>query len=295
MGEQLEMKALIAAKMVDGIEMGILDDGTAYLTGRGLARAIGTTESTIRGQRDEWAGGKRGGKFAKLLQSIGFDEPQLHIPVRDGGNRYDAYTETVVMAFLEYYALDVSKKEAADAYRILARAGFRLYVYGKLGVDPTAGGDGAEFKEFKDRLKLHALPDGYFSVFREMSEYILAAIQNGLRLTFRTIPDISVGRAWSSHWKDNGLEQTHGTRIQHEHYYPDYFPQSASNPQDMWVYPLNALPDYRRWLKNVYITSKFPGYIQEKVKQGLIEPGTAKALLEAISPPASLTGRKEDN
>lgn len=293
MTEQLVMQAMVlAANTVDGIEMGVLDDGTPYLTGRGLARAIGTTESTIRGQRDEWAAGKRDGKFAKLLASTGFDEPHIAIPVGTAGaNRFDAYPEPVVMAMLEYYAFEINKPEAILAYRKLARAGFRLFVYAALGFDPASLLQ--EFQEFRDRLRLHALPDGYFSVFREMADLLLAAIQGGLRLGFKTIPDISVGKMWAKHWNDDELEKKYGPRILHEHYYPNYFPQSKSNPQDMNVYPLDALPDFRRWFKAVYIPERFPGYLDDKVRQGLLSQRTAKLLLDAVMP-ATLPAARQD-
>lgn len=54
---------MVVAKEVDGVEMGVLEDGTAFLTGRGLARACGVVPSAIIGQAAEWASGKRTGEL----------------------------------------------------------------------------------------------------------------------------------------------------------------------------------------------------------------------------------------
>jgi hypothetical protein len=291
MNEQLILQgALAAPREVNGIEMGVLEDGTPYLTGRALSRLCGVAISTIIDQKNEWAGGRRDGKFAKLLASTGYSEDELAIGIgMDGGKRFDAYTERVVMAFVEYYALDVGRPEALANYRTLARAGFRLFVYTQLGYDPAKSVP-LQWREFHDRLALHNTPSGYFSVFKEMSDFVLAAIRNGLRVDHKTIPDISVGQAWSKYWADNKLEEKYGARAKHPHHYPDYFPQAESNPQPMNVYPVDALGDFRRWMDRTYIPEKFPNYLAGKVNKGMLPASTAELLLTAVQPVGQLAG-----
>ena len=217
----------------------------------------------------------------------GFNEPTLADPVDFTGTGVAAtalaYPERVVMAFLEHYAFELGRPEALANYRVLGRAGFRLFVYGALGYTTTADVPD-KWREFHDRLSLHALPQGYFSVFREMADFILLAIQNGFRMDHKNVPDISVGRMWSSHWKDNDLESQFGARKEHPHNYPEYFPQSASNPQDMKVYPIAALGAFRTWLQGVYIPEHFPSYVAGKVKSGALPASVAELLLGAIEP-----------
>jgi len=294
--KQLEIPEIVAQRTVNNLEMGVLKDGTAFLTGRSLARLCGVDQKTIREHKDLWEAGVRTGKFARLLASTGFDEPRIAVPTKlpagtGVGAEALAYPERVVMAFLEYYAFELNKQEALANYRILGRAGFRLFVYGAIGYDPNNLVP-QPWREFHDRLALHILPVGYFSVFREMSEFTLLAIQKGLRIDAHTVPDISVGQAWSKHWTANSLEAEHGKRIKHEHNYPNYFPQALSNPQDIWVYPVSALGNFRTWMHRDYIPIKFPAYLDGKVKKGALPPSTAELLLAAVEAPAQLSPPK---
>jgi hypothetical protein len=61
-----------------------------------------------------------------------------------------------------------------------------------------------------------------------MSDIIVTLIRQGASIDDKFIPDISFGQHWANHWRDSGLEIVHGERIQYEHNYPSYFPQSAS-------------------------------------------------------------------
>jgi hypothetical protein len=290
MAEQLAL-----VKVVDAIEMGVLEDGTPFLTGGSLSRLCGVAKSTVIERKDEWAAGDRGGKLMRLLVERGYDEPQLCVPIKlTGGSGVAAdalaYPEEVVMTFLEYYAFEVRKPEALDAYRKLGRGGFKLFVYAALGYDPRNLVP-QQWRQFHDRMNIHATPYGYFSVFKESADFILLTIQRGLQVDHQTVPDISVGKLWGQKWIDDNLEAKYGPRKKHDHNYPDYFPQAESNPQSMWVYPIDALPDYRRWLATVYVPTKFPAYIQGKVAKGVLPASTAelvKEALQAAGPPPAL-------
>ena len=49
-------------------------------------------------------------------------------------------------------------------------------------------------------------------------------------------------------------------------------PKAAANPVEIHLYPLDALPAFRRWLQNEYFPTKFPNYIQSKVSKGSLPP-----------------------
>ena len=51
---QLAAGKIAVAKEVDELEMGVLEDGTPFLTGRGLARACGVPPSAIIQQAATW-------------------------------------------------------------------------------------------------------------------------------------------------------------------------------------------------------------------------------------------------
>jgi hypothetical protein len=104
-----------------------------------------------------------------------------------------------------------------------------------------------------------------------------------------TVPDISIGMVWSKYWDKNQLSSRFGDRAKCPHNFPDYFPQAASNPQEISVYPVDALGEFRRWLQATYLPEKFPAYLQGKVAKGQIAASTVELLLAevaSIAPPA---------
>lgn len=108
--------------------------------------------------------------------------------------------------------------------------------------------------------------------------------RSGLHIDSKFVPDISVGIHWSKYWSANGFEEKHGPRIKFDHNYPDYFPQSRSNPQDCWSYPESALGDFRRWLRDVYIgEGKFAKYITGQVEKRELPISFAQLAIAAYS------------
>ncbi len=273
-------------KEVDGIEMGVLNDGTAYLTRHSLARLCGVAPGTIGYQREEWVAGKRSSKFAKALQQQGYDEPDLYIPVTHKNQDAHAYPEAVCMAFLEYFAFESGAQSgiALTNFRKLARAGMRMFIYTALGyAGPAVVPD--VWQKFHDRVLLVSAPLGYFSVFKEIADFVVASIRGGMPVDEHSVPDISVGLAWSKFWADSEFDAEFGARQKHPHNYPDYFPQSASNPQEIWVYPVLALGEFRQWMQRTYVPEKFPKYLDTKVRKGLLAASTAEMLYLASVPP----------
>ena len=276
---------------IDGIGMGILPDGTTYLTGRGLARMCGIGETTLREFSDNWNAEQfkpRGEKIANTLAEQGYLGKPLFIPIKIDGSTHHAYPETVCMAFLEYYAFDVTpaREQALKNYRLLARSSLRAFIYVQIGYDPTNRIPEC-WKKFHDRVSLvhNKVPDGYFSIFKEMADIIVSLIQGGVPVDEHTVPDGSVGIHWGKHWEGNKHDGTHGARIRYEHNYPDYFPQAKSNPQHPWAYPEAALPEYRRWMREVYLKIKLPIYLESQEKKRALPPSIRSFVLAAVSGP----------
>lgn len=277
-------------KDVNGIEMGVLENGIPYLTSTGLGRICGTTHSRISEITREWEEHFNDEIITKgrisfirdYLFSEGYREPRLYISSRQGARDINAYPEVVCMAILEFYALESTVKNtiALDHYRKLARHGLREFIYAAVGYSVEN-----VWKYHLDRVSIlkNKTPHGYFTVFQEIAGMIVDLIEAGLTVNEKTIPDISVGLSWSKFWENSGLGDQKGARKKYEHEYPEYYPQSASNPQPAWAYPDDCLPDFRRWFKEVYLPSKFPIYILKKANLLKGGPDEAVKMIEIFN------------
>ncbi|MGK7895463.1 MAG: hypothetical protein AB4372_18050 [Xenococcus sp. (in: cyanobacteria)] len=282
---------VIKALETDGIEMGVLEDGTPFLTGRGLATVCGISPGTLNdwGEETPKIGDRlRMGKMAKLLADQGFEGDRFFDKVDFKGQQSNAYNDAVCMAFLEYYAFEAGEKrcteEAKNNYRVLARKTLREFIYRTVGYDPRDIVP-ISWRHFHDRLVLNSVPLGYFSVFKETADIVVSAIREGLIVDSGTVPDISVGKTWSTYWKNQNLASIYGARIQYPHEYPDYFPQAEANGSIYaYLYPIDALGLFRKWLNTEYLPTKFPSYLKRKVKQGAIPASSVELLLKAVTP-----------
>ncbi len=260
---------------IDGVQMGVMSDGTAYLTGRGLAAMCGVVHSVIQDLTNDWESEQskpRGIVIANLLHDAGYEGP-LFIPINVDGSIHFAYPDVVCTALLEYYAFEAkpTRETALKNYRLLARSSLRAFIYVQVGYDPTNRIPEC-WKKFHDRVSLihPKVPAGYFIIFKEMAA------------------DISVGIHWGNYWKEIDGENKHGQRIKYEHNYPDYFPQSASNPQHPWAYPDAALPNFRAWMRKTYLAEKLPDYLEIQEKKRGLPPSIRSLILEAVVPQAQI-------
>ncbi|WP_240651662.1 hypothetical protein [Serratia microhaemolytica] len=268
---------------VNGVEMGVLENGISYLTQRGLSEITGISRPAIQGITKEWEelfdedflGKDRISFFKDYLFKNGYREPKLYIETTQNGSVHFAYPDVVCMAFLEYYAFE-SKADSTKAlanYRRFAALGLRRFIYEALEYTP-----GDKWKYHNDRVSLlrNSAPTGHFTIFHEITGLIVDLIEADLTINHKTIPDISVGIAWGKYWSEQNLEAQFGSRIPYEHNYPNYYPQSLSNPQKTNAYPDAALPLFRQWFKQEYLPTKFPAYILKKAS--LLPGGRDEAL-----------------
>lgn len=217
-------------------------------------------------------------------QGVHLNQPFLRI-MKDG-SLHHAYSDIFCMAVLEYYAFEPGQASNAHAlknFRTLARRSFREFIYTSTGYDPTSSA-GIVWQQFHDRVSLayDSVPEGYFSVFKEIAQLIVTLIREGACIGCKFIPDISVGQHWSKHWNQNLLTASYGGRREYAHNYPEYFPQAASNPQKPYCYPDEALAEFRRWARTIYLPLKLPLYLRSKVKKGELPPAAATAITQAL-------------
>ncbi|MGB3109419.1 MAG: KilA-N domain-containing protein [Psychrobacter alimentarius] len=144
----------------------------------------------------------------------------------------------------------------------------------------------SQWQFYIDRASLvnNSVPQNYFSVFKEAAPLMVTLIQSGVLVDDKTVPDISIGSHWATYWRKQELALEHGEPTNYQHFYPESYPQSGSNPQIVKAYPLGALSAFRIWLEGIYLPEKFPKYMLSKLKQGHIESGTANKLIDAFSP-----------
>jgi hypothetical protein len=273
---------------IDGVGMGVLSDGTPFLTQRGLARLVDMENLHIRTISIEWNSNPpkpRIEAIKRILWGRGQEFATPHIEVKHGGQTMHAIPDAVCLAVLEYYAFDAAQTRptALKNFRLLAGKALREFIYAQVGYDPKETVPQV-WRQFHDRVSLtyNACPPGYWGVFKEIADMIVTLGQAGLHISADFVPDISVGRAWAQHWEDGGLTEAFGARRKYEHRYPEYFPQAASNPQEPWCYPESALGEFRRWFRESYVgEGKFAKYLSATVKKLALPPSFAQLALQA--------------
>ncbi len=290
--EQLKL-AIYKELEVNEIGMGVLTDGTAYLTGRGLARLCAQHNQRIVELGQSWST-VSGLTMVERVKAILRDRDEMpdlpFIEIVQAGSDTKAYPEAVCMAVLEYYAFEQPNETAKRSYRILARKAFRDFVYTQVGYDPS-NNIPEVWRIFHDRVSLAypTVPAGYFSIFKEIADIIVHLGLCGVPIDASFVPDISVGVHWSRHWADSKLAATFGDRRRYEHNYPSYFPQAASNPQIPYCYPEAALGEFRRWVREVYVgAGKFDKYMLDQVKQKKLPASVAQLAIASYKTPSAL-------
>ncbi|MEZ0169950.1 hypothetical protein [Microvirga sp. TS319] len=275
------------------VGMGVLSDGTPYLNQRGLAALCGVQNAHIGTISSQWNDDDEKPRIKAIkaiLEKAGYTAASAHFEILHAGRTHYCYPAEVCLAVLEYYAFDAGSNcqpEARDNFRLLAGSKLREMIYSQLGYDPS-GKNSAKFERWHERIALNyqSAPKGYFHVFNEAHTIIYELIMAGADIGANFVVDISIGQHWSKHWEASGLAAQF-ERGKYPHRYPDSHPQSKSNPQESWCYPLAALGEFRQWLQDVYLEGgKFQGYLQGKVSKGQIAPSVAQLAIATLTPPA---------
>lgn len=282
---------IVVEKEVDGVGMGVLNDGTPFLNIRGLARMCGVDSAVIVRITNNWddeSAKPRERRIKDIIREQGFDTSVAFFAVVKDGTINHAIPSHVCMAILEYYAFESnqgSRDQALKSYRVLAKKGLNDFVFAQVGYNPTGSVD-VSWRQFHDRVSLTAesAPDGYFSIFREIASLIVPMINAGISVGPKIVPDISVGQRWGKKWTSENLESVYGMRLKFEHNYPDYFPQALSNPQHPWCYPDDALAEFRSWLKKEYLKDFFPNYLNGQIKLGKLPAPVGAKMIESVKP-----------
>lgn len=207
----------------DDIEMGVLADGTPFLTGAGLAALCGVTPQAI----SDWGREindrtPRWRTMTALLRDRGFEGDQIFEVLDDLPKKPNAYYEDVCLSLLEYYGYEAQEnrrtEKAKTIFRQFARKTFRDFVYALVGYNQPQ----LTFSQYTlSRITHHhdvnsnPLPDGYFCLFDKMIEILQKFdLKIGYSLGERWYdtrqdivrflePDISLGQNFSSLFIDD--------------------------------------------------------------------------------------------
>lgn len=263
--------SVTTSKEINGIGMGVLSDGTAYLTARGLAKLCGVEHTTILDIGNTWPESLQSPKVTKIKEILyKHDSPvqdSAYLEVVEKNVLTHAYPDYVCIAILEYYAFEAGihiKKIALNNFRTLAGNALKNYIYSKVGYSPIKN---SKWQPLFDRLSTayDSAPAGYFTIFKETADLAVLLGENGLHVNQGFVHDISVGMNWSNYWTKNNLSKRFGERVRYTHEYPESYSQCLSNPQKPWAYPEDSLPEFRRWLRNEYINGKkLEKYLSDK-------------------------------
>jgi hypothetical protein len=86
---------------IDGVGMGVLSDGTPFLSGRGLARLAGINNARIVELSAEWdstTSDSAVNKIKAILASRGVNLIRPHIEIKQRSGNFYAYTDVICLA-----------------------------------------------------------------------------------------------------------------------------------------------------------------------------------------------------
>lgn len=280
--QQYRAPHIVKAAEVNGIEMGVLSDGTAYFTVRGLARLCDVHHSQIVRLLQEYSPASnrpRDRVVTAALNAMGYQGP-MRIPVQ-GAVAVPALPASAILGYYAYYA-GTPNPTAQHHHMALVAVGAQTFVTKALNVQAPPPNPVVE--QLLMRIGGSWPPPGTFSVLRESGHLLLRLVDHGVVVDHTTLPDVSIGQTWGRYWRDQRLEDQFGPRGEYDHFYPNGFPQAASNPQRAKCYPIGALVRHRVWLEEDYVQRHFPAYLTTKARQGAISAERREAILTALLP-----------
>ncbi|MEA3074996.1 MAG: hypothetical protein QOD29_6442 [Alphaproteobacteria bacterium] len=122
-----------------GFGMGVLSDGTPFLTQRGLARLCGVRNAhigTISTKWNESPQKPRMRRIRAILLNSGVSLEEPHVRLKRGSRAIFAYPEPICLAVLEYYAFHAGghcRDAARHNFRSLAGSALQNFIYTQVG------------------------------------------------------------------------------------------------------------------------------------------------------------------
>ncbi len=258
------------------LEVGVLADGTPFMSGRGLAKACGVSNGTLVGWGDtvpQVGEQHRAGKLAALLVTYGYGGERLFSRVTGttpGGGRVtvSAYPHPVCMAFLDYYAFEANKEAARNSLRVLSDRQLPQFIQAQFSQGGMTADQWSHPTEPAASLPPHrgTLPPDYFSLLH-CGEAVLS-LQTLLQQYSQVLYPIHIERAWHHYWAVQKLWIEHGPRVPYERRCLDQAPYvTVEGYITTYLYPCSALAAFQHWLAWVFIPDRSPSYLHRKQHQ----------------------------
>jgi hypothetical protein len=122
-----------------GFGMGVLSDGTPFLTQRGLARLCGVRNAQIGTISTKWNDSPQKPRMRRIraiLSNSGVSLEEPHVRLKRGSRAIFAYPKTLCLAVLEYYAFHAGSNCRDDArhnFRSLTGSALQSFIYTQVG------------------------------------------------------------------------------------------------------------------------------------------------------------------
>ena len=108
------------------------------------------------------------------------------------------------------------------------------------------------------------IPHTHFSMLNEIYLNLFAPLEDqGVIPPDRLMPDISTGRMFSGFLRQRGIDPTQFPTYEHE------FVDDKRPPVNARLYPIELLPDFRRYFNEVWLPTRAELYFREKFPRAL--------------------------
>lgn len=113
----------------------------------------------------------------------------------------------------------------------------------------------------KNRTKI---PHTHFSMLNEIYLNFFATLEDyGIIPPDNMMPDISTGRMFSDFLRSKGIDPTQFPAYEHE------FADDSRTSVNARLYPIEYLPDFRRYFNEVWLPNKAEPYLKERLPQAV--------------------------
>lgn len=178
--------------------------------------------------------------------------------------------DDVCHAITEYYAFEARQYEGKDIaignYRIIGRAGMRLFIWAKTGYTPPIQRHPKPqlqhttvYIERLENMRDHQVDDRLWTTFREGAE-VLLLVEKDLRVPVDQLDlcDGSIGHHWSQFRVEGNWRwlKPFGSYI---HRFRD-----QRGDRECRAYSYEELPQFKTWLRENYVPQNLPKYLADK-------------------------------
>jgi hypothetical protein len=199
--------------------------------------------------------------------------------------------DEVCQAICEHYVFEARQYKGKDIaianFRMIAKAGMRLYIWAQTGYEPNKKPSQASLVgHWAERQRLFiqrtTIPSGWFCIFEELAKLMWQLENLGYVIpdhspvdNSRIIPDISIGRMFCKHMRSKGYAVGAMTQ-KYPHWYPGWKLPVKAN-----IYPNCWLEEFRGWFDNQWKPTRLVQYLGKKDPNSLPSIGKLLGLPEA--------------